>query len=285
MPKKKRIGAVGVDLRSLKAHSSMKRCTTCSGSNEDEWERGLGYIIFVKFSDVSGEAWFSIFNEEAETLLGCLADELAEMKAHEKGTNFRLQLDQAKWISFLIRVVVAPTEYDNVKRQKINVVAIAPVDFAGDARLLLEDISLMKSSATESRNRIELLHKVDKEYSHGTQFGFIDPAPITEAPKAEPDNAFTPSHDYSSRSQCFGLKLASPSKKQLVNYFDPSRTSLQPGHSVNPSQDPHSNNNQLRNQNYMTNQSPLANLGRWDFPPNWFSLAIKEVDEQRCSSN
>ncbi|KAI3746664.1 hypothetical protein L6452_09103 [Arctium lappa] len=106
------------------------------------------YIISAKFSDVSGEAWFSIFNEEAETLLGCSNDELAEMKAHEEGTNFRLQLDKAKWIPFLFRVLVAPTEYDNVKRQKLNVVAIAPVNFAGLASHQLDGTAMSNEFAS-----------------------------------------------------------------------------------------------------------------------------------------
>lgn len=113
------------------------------------------------------------------------------------------------------------------------------------------------STGQASHNMLELLDKVDKEY---TQSGYTDLAPITEAPKAEPDDAFTPSYENSSRSQCFGLKLVPPSQRQLVNYFDPSRTSLQAGHSSKPFQAPQSNNNQLQNQNYMTNQSPLATL-------------------------
>ena len=38
------------------------------------------YVLSAKFSDESGEAWLTVFNEEAETLLGCSADDLAKMK-------------------------------------------------------------------------------------------------------------------------------------------------------------------------------------------------------------
>ncbi|XP_024979195.1 uncharacterized protein LOC112516407 isoform X1 [Cynara cardunculus var. scolymus] len=114
------------------------------------------------------------------------------------------------------------------------------------------------STGQASHNMLELLHKVDKECSHGRQSGYTNSAPITEEPKAEPDDAFTSSHDNSSRSQCVGLKLAPPSQRHLVNYFDPSQTTLQAGHPSKPFQDPQSNNNRLQNQNCMTNQSPLA---------------------------
>ncbi|KAI3677920.1 hypothetical protein L6452_37194 [Arctium lappa] len=99
------------------------------------------YVFSAKFSDATGETWFSIFHEQAEILLGCSADELAKMKSQEEATNFLCQLKKAKWVSFLFRICVARTEYKNVKRQKISVIDIAPVDFAADSRLLLNEIS------------------------------------------------------------------------------------------------------------------------------------------------
>lgn len=39
------------------------------------------YIMVVKVSDPSGEAWVSTFNEEAEHIIGCPADELNELKS------------------------------------------------------------------------------------------------------------------------------------------------------------------------------------------------------------
>lgn len=38
------------------------------------------YIVSVKVGDSSGEAWVSVFNEQAEALLGMPADQLAEIK-------------------------------------------------------------------------------------------------------------------------------------------------------------------------------------------------------------
>lgn len=35
----------------------------------------------VKVSDASGEAYFSVFNEQAEKIIGCSADELNELKS------------------------------------------------------------------------------------------------------------------------------------------------------------------------------------------------------------
>lgn len=35
----------------------------------------------VKVSDSTGEAWFSAFNDEAEKMIGCTADELNILKS------------------------------------------------------------------------------------------------------------------------------------------------------------------------------------------------------------
>ena len=37
--------------------------------------------MVVKISDASGEAFISIFNEEAEKIVGCSADELDKLKS------------------------------------------------------------------------------------------------------------------------------------------------------------------------------------------------------------
>lgn len=38
------------------------------------------YIMVVKVSDASGEAYISVFNDEAEKIVGCSADELDNLK-------------------------------------------------------------------------------------------------------------------------------------------------------------------------------------------------------------
>lgn len=42
------------------------------------------YIMALKVSDASGEAWLSAFNEQAEKILGYSADELDKLKSEVK---------------------------------------------------------------------------------------------------------------------------------------------------------------------------------------------------------
>ncbi|KAK3029950.1 hypothetical protein RJ639_038178, partial [Escallonia herrerae] len=90
----------------------------------------------LELSDSSGEAWVSAFNEQAEKIIGCSADELDKMKSQEgEGNHFQLKLKEATWVSHLFRVSVTPQEYNNEKRQRITIRAVAPVDFAAESKL------------------------------------------------------------------------------------------------------------------------------------------------------
>ncbi|KAJ9677604.1 hypothetical protein PVL29_022537 [Vitis rotundifolia] len=119
----------------------------CEGCQKNDDECSLRYIMVVKVSDASGEAWLSVFNEQAERIFGCSADELDKLKSQEGEENLFLQkLKGAIWVPHLFRISVAQHEYMNEKRQRITARAVVPVDFAAESRLLLEEISKMKTS-------------------------------------------------------------------------------------------------------------------------------------------
>lgn len=45
------------------------------------------YIVAMRVSDASGEAWLSVFNEQAEKIIGCSADELDRLKSQVNKVN------------------------------------------------------------------------------------------------------------------------------------------------------------------------------------------------------
>lgn len=119
----------------------------CEGCQKNDEECSLRYIMVVRVSDASSEALVSLFNDDAEKIVGCSADELDKLKSQEGEENsFQLKLKQATWNPHLFRVSVAQNEYNNEKRQRITVRAVAPVDFAAESRFLLEEISKMRVS-------------------------------------------------------------------------------------------------------------------------------------------
>ncbi|KAJ6339946.1 hypothetical protein OIU77_007819 [Salix suchowensis] len=119
----------------------------CEGCQKNDEECSLRYIMVVKVSDGCGEGWVSSFNEEAEKIIGCSADELDLLKSQMGEENsYQLKLKEATWTPHLFRVSVSQNEYNNEKRQRITVRATAPVDYAAESKFLLEEISKMRAS-------------------------------------------------------------------------------------------------------------------------------------------
>lgn len=118
-------------------------CESCQ-KNTDECS--LRYIMGFKVSDPSGEAWLSAFNDEAEKILGCSADELDKMKSQDDESAYQMKLKEATWVPHLFRVSVTTQEYNNERKQRITVRAVAPIDYAAESKYLLEEISNLKVS-------------------------------------------------------------------------------------------------------------------------------------------
>ncbi|KAF5809348.1 putative replication factor A protein [Helianthus annuus] len=117
----------------------------CQACQKTESDCSLRYILSAKFSDASGGAWFSLFSDEAEKIIGCPADELDNMKSQDDVSDYQTQLKKATWVPHVFRLMVAPREYNNEKRQRITVKSVNPVDFAAESKLLLQEISSMKA--------------------------------------------------------------------------------------------------------------------------------------------
>jgi len=58
----------------------------CEGCQKNDSECSLRYIMVIKVSDPTGETWVSVFNEHAEKIIGCSADELDQIRKEEVRT-------------------------------------------------------------------------------------------------------------------------------------------------------------------------------------------------------
>ncbi|KAL6541214.1 Replication protein A 70 kDa DNA-binding subunit B [Orobanche hederae] len=116
----------------------------CEGCQKNERDFSLRYIMAVKVSDASGEAYLSVFNEQAQKIIGCSADDLNELKSQDGESHYLMKLKEATWAPHLFLVSVTPHEYNNEKRQRITIRAVAPLDYANESKFLIEEISKMK---------------------------------------------------------------------------------------------------------------------------------------------
>ncbi|CAA0840645.1 Replication protein A 70 kDa DNA-binding subunit B [Striga hermonthica] len=118
----------------------------CEGCQKNEDDCSLRYVMVVKVLDASGEAYLSVFNEQAEKIIGCSADELNELRTQDGDSSYQMKLKDAMWVPYLFRVSVTPHEYNNDRKQRITIRAVSPVDYATESKYLLEEISKMKIS-------------------------------------------------------------------------------------------------------------------------------------------
>ncbi|KAJ0048427.1 hypothetical protein Pint_16261 [Pistacia integerrima] len=116
-----------------------RACKTCNKKVTDGM--GSGYILVARVSDESGEAWISVFNNEAESIIGCSADEVDKLKSQVEDNSYQMKLKEVTWVPYLFRVSVTQREYNNEKRQRITARAVAPVDFAAESKFLLEELT------------------------------------------------------------------------------------------------------------------------------------------------
>ncbi|KAL8130385.1 hypothetical protein V2J09_019540 [Rumex salicifolius] len=141
----------------------------CEGCQKNDSECSLRYILVVKMSDASGEGWVSAFNEQAEIIIGCSAEELDKLRSQDGEENpYQLKLKETTWVPYHLRVSVSVQEYMGEKKQRITVRAVAPVDFAAESKFLLDEITKMKSS---QRSFALLLASTCQQVLYGFELG------------------------------------------------------------------------------------------------------------------
>ncbi|KAG6412308.1 hypothetical protein SASPL_124983 [Salvia splendens] len=118
----------------------------CEWCQKNEDVCSLRYIMVVKISDASGEAFISVFNDQADKMIGCTADELNEIKLHDGEASYQKKIKEATWVPHLFRISVTTNEYNNEKRQRITARAVSPIDYATESKYLVEDLTKIKLS-------------------------------------------------------------------------------------------------------------------------------------------
>jgi replication factor A1 len=98
------------------------------------------YVMRSEVMDHTGKLIFNVFNDQAETLLGCTADEIAENK--EKGDPlYDLTLKNALLVPYSFRVMCKAEEYNNEVRVRYAVSRCSKVNFVEESTRLVTQIN------------------------------------------------------------------------------------------------------------------------------------------------
>jgi replication factor A1 len=113
-------------------------CEKCGKSYETPERR---YILSCTFADHTGNAWFSIFSEEATKLLGVDANQLHAMKEQGDVDGYDSVFSRASFETVIAKVRVKQEDVNGEKRMKNTVVSLSKVDFANEAKLMLDALN------------------------------------------------------------------------------------------------------------------------------------------------
>ncbi len=91
-------------------------------------------------TDHTGRLIVNVFNDQAEQILGCTADELAASKEKGTGTAYDSILRDAALKPYTFRVMCKPEEYNGQTRLRYAVQNLKPADFAQQSAWLLAEI-------------------------------------------------------------------------------------------------------------------------------------------------
>ena len=112
-------------------------CENCGWSGAECTYR---YILPLQAVDASGHLYLTAFNEQATQIMGISATELKRLK-DTSPAGYDEVIAKAMWKQYVLRVRGKMDTYNNVTRLKTHVIAPAPVKWAEEGKLLLDDIA------------------------------------------------------------------------------------------------------------------------------------------------
>ena len=101
------------------------------------------YVMRGQIMDHTGQIMVNVFNDQAEVILGCTADELAELKEKSEPDlqkRYDNILRYAAFKPYNLRVMCKVEEYQDVPRLKFAVQNLKPLHFVEQSAWLLENI-------------------------------------------------------------------------------------------------------------------------------------------------
>jgi replication factor A1 len=120
-------------------------CESCGWSGA---KCAYRYIMQMVVMDSTGSAFASLFNDQATALLGKTADDLKELKETDEQLYDDV-LSKATFKRMVMRIRAKMDTYQDVSRQKLQVLSVAPINYATEARALLKEIELYGPFDTE----------------------------------------------------------------------------------------------------------------------------------------
>jgi len=117
-------------------HGGLYRCDKC----EKNTEASFRYILSLTAMDHTGSSWLTAFQEVAEAILGCTAQEAAAAQEANPNSNTEL-CRRVCFRPFVMRLRVREEFVQDEKRMKCTVLSAKAVNWQTESEVLLQEIN------------------------------------------------------------------------------------------------------------------------------------------------
>ncbi|KAH3901733.1 replication factor A subunit protein RFA1 SCDLUD_001506 [Saccharomycodes ludwigii] len=113
------------------------RCEKCDATYPTPNYR---YTLSISVLDETGQMWLTLFNEQAETLLGVSANKLMEIKENSD-TEFNDIIQKVQMCEFDFRIRARQDTYNDVQKIRYSAATISRLNFKAEADYLAKELS------------------------------------------------------------------------------------------------------------------------------------------------
>eukprot|EP00939_MAST-03C_sp_MAST-3C-sp1_P003866 g3866.t1 len=113
---------------------------TCEKCNKQIERCQRRYVLSCQFCDETGVQWTTLFNDEAEKILGGKTADEMNLMMESDHAQFKENFQRINFHQYIMTLMVKVETVNDESRVKATVRDLAPVDFASDAKRLLLEI-------------------------------------------------------------------------------------------------------------------------------------------------
>jgi replication factor A1 len=110
-------------------------------STQKEYEKpDYRYVLSMQIQDTTGNSWVSLFNDEAEKLLGINANELQALQETNKNL-YENHFKEATWGDYLMKLRVKAESYEGKVTHKMHAIGLEKMDYVEDSKNMISQIN------------------------------------------------------------------------------------------------------------------------------------------------
>lgn len=121
----------------LEGFNQMWNCEKC---NQEFPTCTRRFILSLTMSDHSGQSWFSLFNDTAEQILGCTAEDLHQMKLNGDEAGYEAVFSKALFQTLIGKARIKQESVNDEMRVKSSIMKVDPINYSSECKQMIDAI-------------------------------------------------------------------------------------------------------------------------------------------------